>query len=510
MTEALDSEVICIVHNIPKTFHSRDLRNYFSQFLEKGGFTCFHYRHRPEVQQTSSDAQQPAVSGGEVSSLSSDTIDLSAGQASGPSGGEVGTGHKPQRSHVACCATLKLPGRHLAEFLSLYHRKHWVDSGGSYLSRRCFISRLRLPAGPDGGASPAAAELQTMIEFRPPADMPRGNVGTPTAYFLAEIQKCRLPASLVKRLGLVFPRSARRRQYSSVPLDYGTAPVSSEDLNQGDDEVRTASGAELLDRLPSRPGAAAASEGKQQPPEPPRASDETDAEETDRHEALHDDVTSQDRTKERLYEEEIELVWEKGGPGLVWYTDAVYWDQQRGDFDERTSDDWDVDMSGYEQGAGHGDMDAQQSHEMRRELRLRAGQEAESAFERGRDRRARGRRTGDGSDSDEEMSEIGAFERHTRGFGRRVLVNLGWSEGRGLGAGEGGIAEPLPNAGQTDRRGFGFVGERLQRWPERKRRAESAAGVVTTAFSDPHQTEMEETTDASLPPTHMKFRRQQE
>lgn len=62
---------------------------------------------------------------------------------------------------------------------------------------------------------------------------------------------------------------------------------------------------------------------------------------------MHDDVTEQDRTKERLYEEEIELKWEKGGSGLVFYTDAQYWDEQKGDFDEKTADDWDVDMSVY-------------------------------------------------------------------------------------------------------------------------------------------------------------------
>lgn len=63
------------------------------------------------------------------------------------------------------------------------------------------------------------------------------------------------------------------------------------------------------------------------------------------------------------------MVWEKGGSGLVFYTDASYWDQQDGglhetacgapfapmmiipftDFDEKCSkeDDWDVDMSTY-------------------------------------------------------------------------------------------------------------------------------------------------------------------
>ena len=38
------------------------------------------------------------------------------------------------------------------------------------------------------------------------------------------------------------------------------------------------------------------------------------------HEAVTGDVTSQRREKERLFEEEIEQKWEKGGSGLVYYT----------------------------------------------------------------------------------------------------------------------------------------------------------------------------------------------
>lgn len=55
-----------------------------------------------------------------------------------------------------------------------------------------------------------------------------------------------------------------------------------------------------------------------------------ETEEWDRHEAFHDDPTNYERNKERLYEEEIELKWEKGGSGLVFYTDAQYWKQLEG------------------------------------------------------------------------------------------------------------------------------------------------------------------------------------
>lgn len=58
--------------------------------------------------------------------------------------------------------------------------------------------------------------------------------------------------------------------------------------------------------------------------------DDDRGEEWERHEALHEDVTGQERTTERLFEEEIELKWEKGGSGLVFYTDAQFWQEEEG------------------------------------------------------------------------------------------------------------------------------------------------------------------------------------
>ena len=55
----------------------------------------------------------------------------------------------------------------------------------------------------------------------------------------------------------------------------------------------------------------------------------------------------QEGCKEKTFEDEIELVWEKGGSGLNFYTDAQFWKEREGDFDEKTSDDWDVDMNVY-------------------------------------------------------------------------------------------------------------------------------------------------------------------
>lgn len=41
-------------------------------------------------------------------------------------------------------------------------------------------------------------------------------------------------------------------------------------------------------------------------------------------------MTGQERATERLFEEEIELKWEKGGSGLVFYTDAQFWQEEEG------------------------------------------------------------------------------------------------------------------------------------------------------------------------------------
>ena len=50
--------------------------------------------------------------------------------------------------------------------------------------------------------------------------------------------------------------------------------------------------------------------------------------------------------QEYLFEEAVEHTWDKGdNSGIVMYTDAMHWDNLRGDFDERHADDWGVDAT---------------------------------------------------------------------------------------------------------------------------------------------------------------------
>ena len=170
--------------------------------------------------------------------------------------------------------------------------------------------------------------------------------------------------------------------------------------------------------------------------------------------------------QERLFEEEIELKWEKGGSGLVFYTDAQFWKEHEGekDFDWETSDDWDVDMSVYyEKGAG--DKDARDAADIRREERLKKGQgdftglnsmtkglgatrtfHAEKQTLPAKDKR------------------IGDFEKFTKGFGRRLMEKQGWTDGKGLGTRKNeGMADALEGDGQapSNKAGLGFREEML-------------------------------------------------
>ncbi|XP_026139174.1 G patch domain-containing protein 3 [Carassius auratus] len=211
--------------------------------------------------------------------------------------------------------------------------------------------------------------------------------------------------------------------------------------------------------------------------------DDDRCEEWERHEALHDDVTSQERSKERLFEEEIELKWEKGGSGLVFYTDAQFWQEEEGDFDEQTADDWDVDMSVYYDPDG-GDMDSRDYVRMRSERRLRDGLDG-----------LPGR-----------QQKIGSFERFTKGVGRRVMEKQGWREGEGLGNSRRGMSEALENEGQHPncKRGFGYHGEKLSSYlPLKKPRKDFH---ISTVYDEPKDIDRGDEVLRRQPGTSLKYR----
>ncbi|PAV63488.1 hypothetical protein WR25_01441 isoform B [Diploscapter pachys] len=349
-----------------------------------------------------------------------------------------------------------------------------MSSQGMEIPNRCFVNAIKVVKTSEAASSDTLteADIKNLIELKPPIQMPQGNVGTPSEYFHEQIRLCKLPPSVIAKLGI---QSGRRiRKFEAVPFqysgnqdeeeDYEDEPESEENskkeetqkdnsINEEEDPLDPTSKIEAQQNYPDN------DEGPD--------NDDDQCEEWERHEALHNDVTEQERTKERHYEEEMEIVWEKGGPGLVWYTDTNFWDEtEKGtDCDWNWADDWDVDYSVYYEGKSAGELDARQAVEMREDEELRSGKIEKSVFTKkvtnSQGRGARKRR--------HSGSTVDDIEKHTKGIGSKLLSRMGWKAGKGLGAQEQGRVEPvavdLEEDGQSGRekKGFGYRGEKLQR-----------------------------------------------
>ncbi|XP_050733767.1 G patch domain-containing protein 3-like isoform X3 [Eriocheir sinensis] len=461
----------------------------------------------------------------------------------------------------ACCV-LDIKDEHQEAFYKKYNHKHWVTQHGEILPERCYLLRVdfsgmsRRDATNDDYKTRqelSALSLEPghpldLFEFQPPPMMPQGNVGTTTRHFQELIRSCQLPGSLIKKLRLGNPKGRRKRRFGKVPLNYGTSVSASEEDTQtqgGENIAFTASGHLIpssADFEEERKKWRRKRNGKGMPAEGPRmelekeAEDGAEVEEWERYEPFHEDVTSQDRIKERRFEKELEVTWDKGSSGLVFYTDEQYWRALEGDFDEQTTDEWDVDMSVYYEEGG-GDKDARDGLDMMTSNQLRAGSLQQSVFkskkEKGEDsaqaakkskkknKRARDEvdtttsnqqsvvkkkeEEGNGSAQAAKRTKgerkigptpppaIGSFEAHTKGFGRRLMEAMGWKEGTGLGAGSAGIPYALENDGQhpRDRKGFGYHGEKLQAWNSSAsastRKPQPRQHSISTVFDRPEE-----------------------
>lgn len=133
-----------------------------------------------------------------------------------------------------------------------------------------------------------------------------------------------------------------------------------------------------------------------------------------------------------------------------------------------------------------GDKDARDSVQMRLERRLRDGQEDGSVI----------------------RCQVGTFERHTKGIGRKVMERQGWAEGQGLGSQCSGVPEALDSDGQHPRckRGLGYHGEKLQPFGQLKRPRGTGLGLISTIYDEPLPQDQGESLLRRQPPTSMKFR----
>ena len=417
--------VFCLVRNIPKSLHSRELRAFFSEFIETGKLNCFHFLHRTEVKfQTLAEGI-----------------------------------FKPESNMCVC--PVKISKKHRHEFVKKYNMKPWS------LGKPC-CQIQPFPLLKD------MKDVETLEEMRPPLIMPQGNVGTPTNYFQEQIRQCKIPSSIISKLGLKF-KSAMGRKYSNVPFKYDTRDTDTEESGSDDDRC----------------------------------------EEWERHEALDDDPSNQERLGERLFEEPLEVTWDKGSSGLVFYTDAQYWDEMAGDFDEKTADDVDVDMSVYYEGWEAGDLDARQRIEMAESDR-REG----AAYNIQKDKHPPNSKK---IPRERSRSPIASTSKPVSGFGKELLLKSGWKPGVGLGRQNQGISVPIEADGQgpRDRIGFGYRGAKLDVKKAVAAAKEAAEhkrppSMIATVFDKPHHSKdpglfrrndhytLKHNTDPSLPTSSSK------
>ncbi|XP_063680684.1 G patch domain-containing protein 3-like [Bolinopsis microptera] len=435
-----------VVSNIPKCYRSADLRKHFKTFTERGHFSCFHFKHRPEERPV---AEQP----------------------------KAGSSETPQ-PQTFCCV-VRLEESLSDEFSKTFHHKRWsseLNSDGAESNIGvAVIIRTKINDA-----------LKKLPELNPPKVMPAGNVGTTTKLFLSLVNKCLLPPAIIKKLQLEFPRTVKRRQYSAVaPSDLYQNRRSNMKKLKKFKSLKTPNKPSDSSNCPSTSSSGESLSGNSGKSsfwsENERVEDHDGAEDWERHESFNNDVGTQDRTKERMYEEDMEIVWDKGSSGLVFYTDSNYWADLEGkDTDGLWADEWDVDMGVYE---GHrGDKDARDSQDMRNADQFRKHGDVEE--------------------------KIGDFEKHTKGFGGRLMRQQGWTAGQGLGKSSKGMSEPMSTEGaqnSKDKTGLGYRGESICDAIRRNNPKPRGPPLIGSKFDDviSHKGSAARTED----PTAMKYRR---
>ena len=136
-------QIYALIANIPSFYHSADLRNYFSQFVEQGGFDCFHFRHRPEIIRSHEE-------NGSVIACDGDAQKSSVSRVDGHSPSEE-TSANTRRGKSLCCV-VRLRQSKFVELVRMYHRKCWLDRKGESIRSLCCISKIKF-ADTDSGKS---------------------------------------------------------------------------------------------------------------------------------------------------------------------------------------------------------------------------------------------------------------------------------------------------------------------------------------------------------------------
>lgn len=288
------TDMFILIGHIPPSFHTPDLRNFFSYSIEKESFVCFNYRHRP---------------------------------------------HSSHEFNLCIC---KIKANKFDEITKLYDKKNWIDSMGKLLAKKCSVIKVKITSEAQNSVDSDQLNIEdinNLLEFKKiPHWMPNGNVGTPTKIFIKYINQCIMPQSLIAKLGLNLKayKTHKKKKYSTVEYKYDEDEYEYEENSNNFEDfafiATTANGHKISENIDDEKLIKEINYSKQESDkekilkENAQHSEEEDddLEDWERHESLHDDVTKQDRTSPYFFENEIELKWEKGGSGLVFYTVNIF------------------------------------------------------------------------------------------------------------------------------------------------------------------------------------------
>ena len=131
MEDKLHCGSFYLIRNIPESYHSADLRSFFSRLVEADSFVCFHYKHRPEHATPSTDDESLSTSAFTSDRPSTSTITSDNSQSG--SGRTVST---------KCCVAVLEGGGEREESLRSYSNKNWVDSNGDAMALKVRVQRL--------------------------------------------------------------------------------------------------------------------------------------------------------------------------------------------------------------------------------------------------------------------------------------------------------------------------------------------------------------------------------
>eukprot|EP00029_Vermamoeba_vermiformis_P009038 TRINITY_DN4385_c0_g1_i1.p1 TRINITY_DN4385_c0_g1~~TRINITY_DN4385_c0_g1_i1.p1 ORF type:complete len:553 (-),score=97.62 TRINITY_DN4385_c0_g1_i1:132-1790(-) len=447
--DSLSQDAFANVLNIPKKIKITDLRSFFSDFIERERFQIFHYLRSPETSE-----------------------------------------NKTLETHK-CLVQLKTL-RDLNDFIARYNNKLWIDKNGQKLDSMCVIEKANAPlinidkeiaqSEPEAEQASASTKFLSIKERRAlldkkkkaatnnpinlelvaPAGLPQGNVGTSRREIKRAIDRCTLPTSVLKGLGIQ-QKALSDKLFGAVPLKYSELnsprerptvdyvdqpPEYYQEINKGKKSRKRRRG-EIEDNYIERD------------------SEDSSGEEWDRYQAIHED----DNDEGYLYEEKVDKPWDKGGSGLVTYTDAVHWDSLKGDDDERDVDDWDMKLSAKKDRQEHRSTTVLRRPRKQFKFTPRANTNNIPSYQSTSGINVEttsvpssnvGTIETDSSlvpqsDVPAARGDIGAFEKHTKGTASKIMTKMGWRSGQGIGAkGREGISEPIQLDANLATYGLGY------------------------------------------------------